>query len=451
MYKLNPFCKKYIDNEYYIFPKKKTSNRIDVLELNETGNDIITLLQKKVPLCSLVHEISEIYGLDQSYLKNVENDIGIFINKLSNFGILSLDSEAYKAQETSNSKEDINIDNGQVKFAQLQKLFAEKLLPYKFFIELTYNCNLRCKHCYKTGDVNTAKETPIYLDKSKVMELLDEIDDLGAIEVYLTGGEVFLHPDIIEILYYASEKNFLTTVLTNGNKISLEVINQIKQLSLFDVRISVYGDQKCHDSFTTVKGSFEKTIHALTNLQRIMGIGTAVFVVTNENFSTHKKLTNLLKRKGIPYSINSHLTATSDGDLFPLDFRISRDQYYELFETYKMPFHGTSCSAGLSRFRITPSGDVNPCELIRNVSFGNINTETLSKIIEGERRKNFIKAFANLINKHKCNKCELQNNCTFCPASFNLEMGGYDKASPYACAMAEVKRSFAVKAMESKK
>ena len=70
------------------------------------------------------------------------------------------------------------------------------------------------------------------MKKEVVFLLLDEMEQMGAVEVTFTGGECFTHPDILAILEYAARKNLIITVLTNGNFIREEILEQYQFLKL---------------------------------------------------------------------------------------------------------------------------------------------------------------------------------------------------------------------------
>lgn len=60
-------------------------------------------------------------------------------------------------------------------------------------IEMTRECNLKCEHCMR-GDAQNITITPEIIDKT-----LDNIETIFSLT--LTGGEPFLHPDMIEYLF----------------------------------------------------------------------------------------------------------------------------------------------------------------------------------------------------------------------------------------------------------
>ena len=77
-------------------------------------------------------------------------------------------------------------------------------------------CNLSCKNCYIESDPRNDRlaylsvdDVRIFLDEIKTQELFTKL-------IGFTGGEPFLNPDFLEILYLTLEKGFDVLVLTNG-------------------------------------------------------------------------------------------------------------------------------------------------------------------------------------------------------------------------------------------
>ena len=87
--------------------------------------------------------------------------------------------------------------------------FLEEIQGYPIIsslqFELSSRCNERCIHCYIPNDKkNHGFDIPLL----KVKSILDEYASMGGIHVTLSGGEAFLHKDIIEIARYCREKDF---------------------------------------------------------------------------------------------------------------------------------------------------------------------------------------------------------------------------------------------------
>lgn len=157
-------------------------------------------------------------------------------------------------------------------------------------LKITADCNLRCKHCYYSG------EPSIYnpendISKEDIFELIDFLaDDLNILSLTLTGGEPFLRKDCIDIISYAKLKNLPLVIQTNGTLLTeydVKNLSSILYPKTDVVHISLEGANKnAHDSIRG-KGTFEKTI----------------------------KTIKLLRKYDLPVQINSTITSVSAPDL----------------------------------------------------------------------------------------------------------------------------------------
>lgn len=82
-----------------------------------------------------------------------------------------------------------------------------KMKLHHLTVEITRQCNLHCAHCVR-GDAQDVTITPEIIDK-----LLDQID--AVISLDLTGGEPFLHPEMVEYLFDGIIKRDIS-ILTVG-------------------------------------------------------------------------------------------------------------------------------------------------------------------------------------------------------------------------------------------
>ena len=85
------------------------------------------------------------------------------------------------------------------------------ILPNQCYIELTQNCNLRCKHCFAA-----AKQCSKEIDLHDIKMIFSQLEDLGIYSVNLSGGEPVLNKNFFEIMEYVAKQPFEITVLTNG-------------------------------------------------------------------------------------------------------------------------------------------------------------------------------------------------------------------------------------------
>jgi MoaA/NifB/PqqE/SkfB family radical SAM enzyme len=80
-------------------------------------------------------------------------------------------------------------------------------------------CNLECRHCINASGPTAPWLKP--LDAGTVRRAIAEAEAAGVKEIYFTGGEPFLHGEILPLLERALEAA-PTTVLTNGTRIGPE-------------------------------------------------------------------------------------------------------------------------------------------------------------------------------------------------------------------------------------
>ena len=126
-------------------------------------------------------------------------------------------------------------------------------------------CNIRCGHCFiACGPTNRAFG---FLSVDEIDRRLEESVALGVREYYFTGGEPFLHPDIVEILTRALARG-PTTVLTNGTLLQphhAEPLAEAAAQSRFSLefRLSIDGfDRATHDALRG-EGTFERALDGL--------------------------------------------------------------------------------------------------------------------------------------------------------------------------------------------
>ncbi|MBI5284011.1 MAG: radical SAM protein [Chloroflexi bacterium] len=135
----------------------------------------------------------------------------------------------------------------------------------RLWIYANFDCNLACSYCL-TSSSPAAKRRALPLDA--YFRLVDEAVAAGIGELFVTGGEPFLLPDINERLAYAAERR-PTTVLTNGMLLRgrrLERLRALQHLPL-TLQISLDGHiAEIHDAYRGA-GSWAATVSAIQSLR----------------------------------------------------------------------------------------------------------------------------------------------------------------------------------------
>jgi pyruvate-formate lyase-activating enzyme/predicted phosphodiesterase len=91
-------------------------------------------------------------------------------------------------------------------------LFGTALFPARLWIYTNFHCNLACDYCVVASSPRARRRE---LTAARFRALVDEAVREGFGELYLTGGEPFAHPRIVELVEYAADR-LPTVVLTNA-------------------------------------------------------------------------------------------------------------------------------------------------------------------------------------------------------------------------------------------
>ncbi len=171
-------------------------------------------------------------------------------------------------------------------------------LDWKLWIYTNYDCNLRCTYCVAKSSPNAPRRA---LGLANVKRLVDEAVELGFSEIFFTGGEPFILPDIYEMLAYSASR-VRTTVLSNAMIIRgprLEKLVAIAHENLV-IQVSLDGGRaEEHDAYRG-KGAWEKTVEGIRLLQ---GQGFRVRLSTTEtpaNQGYQNEICDFHRGLGIP-------------------------------------------------------------------------------------------------------------------------------------------------------
>jgi hypothetical protein len=126
-------------------------------------------------------------------------------------------------------------------------------------------CNLECVHCFIACSPTNHRLK--FLAAETVYHYLDEAAQLGVREVYFTGGEPFLHRQILPLLA-RSLQVAPTTVLTNGTLITPAVAEALAALHTaarysLEIRISMDDVEPEKNDAVRGKGSHARALRAL--------------------------------------------------------------------------------------------------------------------------------------------------------------------------------------------
>jgi MoaA/NifB/PqqE/SkfB family radical SAM enzyme len=94
-------------------------------------------------------------------------------------------------------------------------------------------CNLACTYCNEFDDVSA----PVPLAEMKAR--VDRLAELGTAVVTISGGEPLLHPELDEILAHIHHRGMVSTLITNGYKLTPKRIAGLNDAQLDRLQISI--------------------------------------------------------------------------------------------------------------------------------------------------------------------------------------------------------------------
>ncbi len=93
---------------------------------------------------------------------------------------------------------------------------VQGLMPTRLWLYTNYDCNLACDYCCV---VSGPRADPRRLDPDRIRALVDQAAGASFEQVFLTGGEPTLRPDLADLISYLTDRLPLT-VLTNAMLLS---------------------------------------------------------------------------------------------------------------------------------------------------------------------------------------------------------------------------------------
>lgn len=330
--------------------------------------------------------------------------------------------------------------------------------PYLAQLEITPRCNFRCVHCY-LRDTHDLPDMP--LDKAK--EILDVLHDNGVLFLTLTGGEVFVHPDFLELYRYAKLSGFVVEVFTNGSLVGDEAIKTFRELPPSQVDISLYGaTEATYRKVTGRAGMLEKVVG---NVRALVGAGIRVFLRSPIMTLTYPELEGMRKLAttlGCGFAATFEMIPTIQGDAAPLDWRVPlsdalqyefdgylarKEGEAESSDTESAPYRNRTasvrgdrlyaCNVGRNSLVIDYQGNAFPCMKLRRHALSLLD-HTFQEVWDSFGRYEHVKA----PQGYPCPGCDAQAYCDVCPPDAEALLGDPGLRCDALCRAARLRKAF---------
>ncbi len=306
-------------------------------------------------------------------------------------------------------------DKGRDQYLRIYRKTMDNSICFLAHWELTYKCNLGCRHCYAAGRKD-GKE----FSYEEARPIIDELRDMGCLYLIFSGGEILMRDDFFDIASYARGQGFALRLMTNATLIDEAVSEKIASLYPLAVETSIYAaDKDLHDAITSSAGSFDKTIKAARLLKERNVRVIFKFLIMNDNIGEFRAVRSLAGEIGADFVFDFCVVGKNDGSKAPLRYRLDKEKIKDFFISNDLPLgkkeaddEDLLCIAGLNNIFITPHLDVYPC-IGLDVKLGNLREGSLKDIWRSSEELNFVRNI-NLPDLPKCKSCGLAQFCFRC-------------------------------------
>ena len=144
---------------------------------------------------------------------------------------------------------------------------AARRIGSRLWLYTNFDCNLACTYCCVRSSPRRPRRE---LGLEKIRRIAQEATLLGVEEIFLTGGEPFLLPDVAEIIAVCS-RAAETTVLTNGMLLKGSKLQALRALSPERVTFQVSVDSpdpELHDR-NRGAGSWQRAIEGIARVREL--------------------------------------------------------------------------------------------------------------------------------------------------------------------------------------
>jgi radical SAM protein with 4Fe4S-binding SPASM domain len=343
--------------------------------------------------------------------------------------------------------------------------------PFQVVWDVTYACNLRCKHCY----ANAGQARPDELTDEEAMDLVDRLAKMGVTSLAFSGGEPMVRPNILQLARRAADHGMYISMATNGTLITREKAKELKESGVEFLQISLDGaTPETHDSLRGIPGAYERTMKGIKNAVEEGFFVNIATVATKCNLNEIPDIIDLSDSLGVNWFMAFNFVPTGRGkdvldiDLSPQEREEMLNMLFDKMEHAKCEVLATApqfarvalerslgksekvvpthffnprvdesllgltefiggCGAGRFYMAIRANGNIDPCVFFP-LTVGNVRKDDLDElwktnpVFEELRNKDIL--------KDNCGSCEYRYHCGGCRARAYNYLGDYMAADP---------------------
>jgi pyrroloquinoline quinone biosynthesis protein E len=167
--------------------------------------------------------------------------------------------------------------------------------PYTLVAELTYRCPLRCVYCSNPLDYGQHRQE---LDTETWLRVLREAEDLGVVQLNLTGGEPLVRDDLEALIAEARRLDLYTNLITSGIPLRRERLARFRELGLDNVQLSIQDTEAIGADRIAGRRAFERKLTIAAWVKELGFPLTLNTVLHRENLDHVADIVALAERLG---------------------------------------------------------------------------------------------------------------------------------------------------------
>ncbi|MCP4270326.1 MAG: radical SAM protein [Candidatus Brocadiaceae bacterium] len=308
-----------------------------------------------------------------------------------------------------------------------------------FILELTPLCNSKCSFCYNVWKEEPCSDSNINFlrfDKYKEMitKLLSELKDFGISPsgIALSGGEVLLHPDFLQLAKHISEQNIRINIASNGTLLSPDIIKKLSEYGVRNFELSLPSlDDHVYKEITG--SDLSKVKAAMLSIKSTsQSILNVAFTIIRQNYREIGTFIDLCFAFSVDsIMLNRFVPGGKSADKYDT-FALTREELKEALQIAndKAGSHNitilitipiedciishsnypnlrfSSCLCGLNKWVIDPLGNLRICEQNPEI-LGNIFSNNTIDLM----KSNQVTDFREDDLKAECTTCKSYRNC----------------------------------------
>lgn len=315
-------------------------------------------------------------------------------------------------------------------------------IPASVTIEVGTQCNMRCKHCYIPDHGNDT------LRIDELEDIFTQLRKMGTFEIVLTGGEIFIRDDAVEIIKMGRKYGFDIIIFSNASLISEEIARALSECYIGMFSTSIYSmDEKIHDGITGMNGSLQMTLSGLSLLKKYSVPVEVKTMLMKENFTGLKDIRRYCKENNFGCLASPYLFCRSDCSKDPIELRMDSVELNSVmpivdeiigFSPQVRNADDYMCPTLQHSFGISAAGKVYPCNAMF-YEVGDIRESRLSEIWLSEKLSKIKQIrFKDL---PKCSKCDISDYCVRCAGIALGETGNMLNDFQFACTIAQIRNN----------